>query len=83
MILSIDIGIKNLSLCCINYETKTDMESYTIQLWNVYDTLDTEDYFCNGIKKNSLRACLCCNKLTSIRFGRFCNRPQHIHKNGG
>jgi hypothetical protein len=52
MILSIDIGIKNLSLCCINYDNKTDMQSYKIELWNVYDTLDTEDHFCKGLKKN-------------------------------
>jgi hypothetical protein len=52
MILSIDIGIKNLSLCCINYDNKTDMQSYKIELWNVYDTLDTEDHFCSGLKKN-------------------------------
>lgn len=51
-VLSIDIGIKNLSLCCIDYDNKTDMESYKIELWNVYDTLDTEDHFCKGIKKN-------------------------------
>ena len=52
MILSIDIGIKNLSLCCIDYSNKTDMKSYQIKLWNVYDTLDTEEHFCKDYKKN-------------------------------
>lgn len=52
MILSIDIGIKNLSLCCIDYSNKTDMQSYQIKLWNVYDTLDTEEHFCKDYKKN-------------------------------
>ena len=52
MILSIDIGIKNLSLCCIDYSNKTDMQSYQIKLWNVFDTLDTEEHFCKDYKKN-------------------------------
>jgi len=41
------------------------MESYTIQLWNVYDTLDTEDYFCNGIKKDGDL----CKKKCAYKYG--------------
>jgi hypothetical protein len=82
-VLSIDIGIKNLSLCCINYDTKTDMESYKIQLWNVYDTLDTEDYFCNGIKKNGdLCKKKCAYKYNNISTSEliFCCKT-HFPKN--
>ena len=53
MILSIDIGIKNLSLCCIDYTDKTDMKTYDIKLWDVYDTLDNEDFFCNNLKRDN------------------------------
>lgn len=52
MILSIDIGIKNLSLCCIHTESQQDVSQYQIKLWDVYDTLDTEDFYCNSLKKN-------------------------------
>jgi hypothetical protein len=50
MILAIDIGIKNLSLCCINSENK-DLSTYKIHLWNVYDTINEQDHFCESNKK--------------------------------
>jgi hypothetical protein len=52
MILSIDIGIKNLSLCCIDYTNQCDMSTYQIKLWDVYDTLDTADYYCESLTKS-------------------------------
>lgn len=42
MILSIDIGIKNLSFCIMSCTDKKVISTYKIHLWNVYNTL--EDY---------------------------------------
>jgi hypothetical protein len=52
MILSIDIGIKNLALCCIDTLVQQDVSQYKIKLWDVYDTLDTEDFYCESLKKD-------------------------------
>lgn len=52
MILSIDIGLRNLSLCVMSAEQKTDIASYKIYLWDVYNILDTDDYKCSSVQKN-------------------------------
>lgn len=64
MILSIDIGIKNLSLCCMNYTDKQDMSSYELHLWDVYDTLDSQEYFCKSLKKDNT----ICNKKCLYKY---------------
>lgn len=53
MILSVDIGIKNLAFSIMNATDRKDISTYTIELWNVYDTLDTEEHLCVSIQKNS------------------------------
>jgi hypothetical protein len=52
MILSIDIGLRNLSLCVMSSDQKTNIQSYKIHLWGVYNILDTDDYKCKSIQKN-------------------------------
>ena len=52
MILSVDIGLRNLSFCCMSAENPTDISTYTIHLWDVYNTLDSDDYKCEGIQKS-------------------------------
>ena len=52
MILSIDIGLRNLALCCMSAQNITELNSYTIHLWEVYNTLDSDDYRCGGIQKS-------------------------------
>lgn len=52
MILSIDIGLRNLALCCMSCENKEDFNSYNIRLWDVYNTLDNDDYKCEGVQKS-------------------------------
>lgn len=64
MILAIDIGIKNLSLCCMDAIDKTDLSSYKIHLWNVYDTLEQKEYLCQTQKKNGDL----CNKKCSYKW---------------
>lgn len=51
-VLTIDIGLRNLALCIMNATDKTKLDTYTIELWNVYNTLDSDDYTCIGIQKN-------------------------------
>ena len=57
MILAIDIGIKNLSLCCMNSQVPQDISTYKIHLWDVYNTLEEESYFCQSLKKKGNDIC--------------------------
>ena len=68
MILSIDIGIRNLSLCIMSSTNKTDLETYKIHLWDVYDTLDSEEYTCNGIQKSGKRKGEVCGKKCGYKY---------------
>ena len=52
MILSIDIGLRNLAFCCMSAKDKADLSSYNIELWKVYNTLDSDDYHCESLQKN-------------------------------
>ena len=51
-VLSIDIGLRNLALCCISSNDKKNFSSYNIELWEIYNTLDQDDYRCESIQKN-------------------------------
>lgn len=64
MILSVDIGIRNLAVCCMSAENKSDMTSYKIHLWDVYNTLDSDDYKCEGIQKSGK----ICGKKCSFKY---------------
>jgi hypothetical protein len=63
MILSIDIGIKNLSLCIMNSINKTDLSSYNIHLWDVFNTLE-DDHMCLSLQKSGK----ICNKKCSLKY---------------
>lgn len=52
MILSIDVGLRNLAFCCMSAKDKTQMSTFNIELWKVYNTLDSDDYHCTSIQKN-------------------------------
>jgi hypothetical protein len=60
-ILSIDIGLRNLSMCIMSKE----LTNYRIHLWDVYNTLDSDDHRCTGLKKNGDP----CNKKCSYKYG--------------
>lgn len=64
MILSVDIGLRNLALCCMSATDKSDMSSYVIHLWDVYNTLDSDDYKCPGIQKSGK----ICGKKCSFKY---------------
>lgn len=64
MILSIDIGLRNLSMCIMNAGDKTDLSTYKIHLWDVYNTLDSDDYRCESLQKSGK----VCNKKCSLKY---------------
>ena len=64
MILTIDIGLRNLAMCCMSCDDKSNIESYKIHLWDVYNTLDSDDYKCTGIQKSGK----ICGKKCSFKY---------------
>lgn len=64
MILTIDVGIKNLSMCCMSCVDKTDLTTYQIHLWDTWNTLDMEDYRCVSLQKNGKT----CGKLCNFTY---------------
>jgi hypothetical protein len=52
MIVTIDVGLKNLAICIMECENPKELLTYNIKLWNVYNTLETPVYLCNGILKS-------------------------------
>ncbi len=52
MILTIDIGLRNLAMCCMSAENTSNLSSYNIHLWDIYNTLDCDDHKCEAIQKN-------------------------------
>lgn len=53
MIISIDIGIKNLAFCAMTCKDSKDISSYEIEYWNVINTIeDDSEKLCKSIQKN-------------------------------
>jgi hypothetical protein len=52
MILTIDVGLRNLALCIMSAHDKQDISTYKIHLWDTYNMLDSDDYTCASLKKN-------------------------------
>ena len=63
MILSIDIGIRNLSLCMMDSVNKADLSTYKIHLWDVYNTLE-DNHMCKSLQKSGK----ICNKKCSLKY---------------
>jgi len=61
MIMSIDVGIKNLAMCIMTAGNKKYLETYEIHLWEVYDVLE------NNIPRT-------CNALLKGKFERYCSK---------
>lgn len=66
MILTIDVGLKNLAFCIMSCEDKLDMQTYNIHLWDTYNTLDGDDYTCESRQKNGN----ICNKKCGFKYTR-------------
>jgi hypothetical protein len=52
MILTIDVGLRNLAMCIMSAQEKSDISSYNIHLWETYNTLDSDDYTCESLQKS-------------------------------
>lgn len=62
--MSIDIGLRNLAMCIMDSTDTQDLSTYSIHLWDVYNTLDSDDYLCQAIQKNGK----ICNKKCSFKY---------------
>lgn len=70
MLISIDIGIRNLAFCAMDYTDKTDLSSYSIHLWDVINTLeDPEATVCKSVQKNGK----VCGKNSGYKYIEDCN----------
>ena len=54
-IISIDVGMKNLAFCLIDYK---DINNYSIIKWDVIDLCENKNEICMGKKKDGKN----CNK---------------------
>lgn len=64
LVCSIDIGLRNLSFCIMSSEDRTNFASYKIHLWDVYNTLDSDDYKCESLMKNGK----ICDKKCNFKY---------------
>lgn len=64
MFLSIDIGLRNLAMCLMTASDKNDLTTYSIKLWNVFNTLDSDEYRCEQLQKSGK----ICNKLCGFTY---------------
>jgi hypothetical protein len=64
MIATIDVGIKHLAICVMKNELKYDFSSYTIELWDVFNLLSENEYFCKNTTKNGK----ICNKKCKFKY---------------
>lgn len=64
MFLSIDIGLRNLAMCLMTASDKNDLTTYSIKLWNVFNTLNSDEYRCESIQKSGK----ICNKLCGFTY---------------
>lgn len=65
MILTIDVGLKNLAMCIMDYNSTLpqDVKQYSIKLWNVYNTLE-ETQLCQALTKKGT----VCNKKCAYKY---------------
>lgn len=65
MILAIDIGLKNLAMCLMSCTDKSDLKTYKIHLWDVFDILETDKIKeCSNLQKNGK----VCNKKCNYKY---------------
>jgi len=51
MILTIDVGLKNLAMCIMSAEEANNLASYKIHLWQVFNTLEPDIPKCHALTK--------------------------------
>jgi len=58
-ILSIDVGMKNLAYCLLDYTNN----NYKIDKWDIIDLCNEQIYICKGINKKNIK----CNKIAKFK----------------
>jgi len=64
MYLTVDIGLRNLSMCCMSCIDKNDLSSYQLHFWDVINTLQHEEHKCSAVMKGGN----ICNKKCSLQY---------------
>lgn len=64
MILTIDIGLKNLALCIMSCSEKKELSTYAIHFWETINTLEDTIPCCNGVTKGGT----ICGKQSCKRY---------------
>ncbi len=59
-----DVGLRNLALCIISTLDKRDISKYKIEMWDVFNILDQDDFKCKSYLKNGK----VCNKKCSMKY---------------
>lgn len=64
MIMSVDIGLKNLSLCIASCTDPKNFNTYSLHLWDIYDILEDDNHLCKSIQKNKKS----CEKKCTFKY---------------
>lgn len=64
-VLSIDIGIRHLSLCIMKATDRTDLKTFEITMWGVYNTLKDDTKLCSALQKGDHNVC---NKICKYQY---------------
>lgn len=64
MILTIDVGLKNLAFCIMSCKENKDYATYNIHLWKIINTLDDTIPNCICLTKKNKE----CNKKSSMKY---------------
>lgn len=64
IVLSVDVGVRHLSLCVMKAINSTDLKTYEILLWGVYDTLKEDEQVCLALQKNNET----CKKICKYQY---------------
>lgn len=72
-ILTIDIGIRHLSMCIMDCLDKNSLETFKIHLWETYNTLEMDNHFCNSLTKSEK----ICGKKCMYKYRN--DTPQEIY----
>lgn len=64
VVLTIDVGLKNLAMCIMECENSKRLDTYSILLWDVYNTLEDNEATCQMTLKNGN----VCNKKACLKY---------------
>lgn len=76
MIVTIDVGLKNLAMCIMSCSDAHDFKTYNIHKWDVYNTLEEQERYCTGILKNKK----VCNRKCSYMYNNVYTCKTHFPK---